>query len=133
MISVKARTYASFRCKAILAFVLLASSQWMWAQSVSIYSSIVGTVTDPSGSAIPDAQVVATNISTNISTSVKTDGAGFYRVDRLVLGTYQIVTTRPGFKELKNEGIALSSGQTMRVDFSLQVGAVDQSVTVRAE
>ena len=82
MIGVKPSTYPRFYYKAILAFLILsAASQWMQAQSVSIYSTIVGTVTDPSGSAIPDAQVVATNISTNISTSAKTDSDGFYRIE----------------------------------------------------
>jgi hypothetical protein len=76
----------------------IASLSLIRAQSVSIYSSIVGTVTDSSGAAVPDAKVVATNLSTNSSTLANTDSQGLYRVDRLVLGKYQVVATHPGFK-----------------------------------
>jgi hypothetical protein len=111
----------------------IASLPLIRAQSVSIYSSIVGTVTDSSGAAVPDAKVVATNLSTNSSTLAKTDSQGLYRVDRLVRGKYQVVATHPGFKEMRSGEIAISSDQTVRLDLSLQVGDLGQTVTVAGE
>ena len=102
------------------------------AQSVSIYSSIVGTVTDASGAAVPDARVTATNVATNISLPATSDSQGFYRIDRLILGVYRVAVTHTGFQEVTNEGISLSSSQTVRLDFNLQVGAITQAVNVTA-
>jgi hypothetical protein len=102
------------------------------AQSVSIYSTIVGTVTDTSGGSVADARVTATNTGTNISISATTDAQGFYRIDRLVLGTYTLSVTKTGFQAVMDQGIHMSSAQTVRNDFSLQVGSVSQATTVTA-
>jgi len=117
----------------VILILFTGSSLPLHGQSVSIYSTIVGTVLDPSGGAIPGAQVTATNLATNISLSTSTDSQGLYRLDRLILGSYKIVVTHVGFQAVMHEGVAISSSQTARVDFTLQVGEVDQSVTVAAE
>src|SRR5579859_1003743 len=100
------------------------------AQSSSIYSSIVGTVTDSSGAAVPDASVTATNENTNIGASAKTNGEGFYRLERLIQGTYRIQVEKAGFKTFVSSGVPVSEAQTVRVNPSLEVGAETQRVEV---
>ena len=60
------------------------------------FGTIVGTVTDPSGAAVPDASVTVTNPQTAISRQVKTDDMGNYRVESLVPGTYRLKVEHPG-------------------------------------
>ncbi|MGH9666995.1 MAG: carboxypeptidase-like regulatory domain-containing protein, partial [Bryobacteraceae bacterium] len=102
------------------------------AQSSSIYASIVGTVTDSSGAAVPDAAVTVTDEHTNISYSAKTNSQGFYRIDRLIQGTYRVQIAKAGFETFASSGIPLSEAQTVRVDAGLSVGAQTQRVEVVA-
>jgi hypothetical protein len=124
------RTLAASLTLAVILLLLGGSTASLEAQSVSIYSTVVGTVTDTSGAAVPDGQVTVTNLATNISVSTKTDSQGLYRIERLVLGSYRIVVTHSGFQATTNENVSLSSAQTIRVDVSLKVGQVEQSFTV---
>src|SRR5688572_20697950 len=59
----------------------------------SLYGSLVGTVTDESGGAIPGATVTVTQVETNLSRNVVTNDAGSYNVPNLLPGTYEIVVT----------------------------------------
>jgi hypothetical protein len=113
--------------------LLLAGDRYLRAQSVSIYSTIVGSVTDSSGGSVSDAMVTATNVATNISVSATTDAQGFYRIDRLVLGIYTLSVNKTGFQAVMDQGIHLSSAQTARTDFKLQLGNVSQSTNVTAD
>jgi hypothetical protein len=112
---------------------LLGTAVLVQAQSISIYGSIVGSVTDPSGGAVPGLRVTATNVATGIANSATTTSVGFYRIDGLITGTYKVESEGPGFKKYIKDGIALSSAQTVRVDIGLQVGDVAQTVEVTAE
>lgn len=100
------------------------------AQSQSIYASIVGSVIDTSGAAVPGATVTATNVGTNISTTATSDAQGFYRIEGLITGTYRVTVELSGFKTFVREGIAPSSAQTVRLDVELHVGEMAESVTV---
>src|SRR5437868_10677506 len=61
-------------------------------------TTIVGTVTDPSGAAIPNAEVTATNIGTNLSRTVPTNGSGEYRIEFMPVGTYSLKFNAAGFR-----------------------------------
>ena len=113
--------------------LLLAGGPLLNAQSVSIYSTIVGSITDSSGAAIPGATVTAVNTGTNIRISSVTDSQGLYRIDRLVLGAYKLTVTKTGFEEITDQGVSISSGQTARLDFKLKVSGASQSITVTAD
>jgi len=63
-----------------------------------LYGSVVGHVGDPSGAAVPEAKVTATNQGTNISTVATTDASGDYTFSTLVSGTYTVQVTKTGFK-----------------------------------
>lgn len=125
---------ALFHRIVVATLVLMAcSSHSLEAQSVSIYSTIVGTVADTSGASVQDAKVTATNISTNISLSVSTDSQGLYRIDRLVLGTYTLSVEKAGYRPVVDQQITLASAQTARLNFALHVGAVTETVTANSD
>jgi hypothetical protein len=102
------------------------------AQSESVYSSIVGDVTDASGAAVPGTLVTATNVQTNIrvAASSAADEQGHYRIERLVAGSYVVTAERAGFKKFVREGVTLSAAQSVRVGISLEIGELAETVTV---
>src|SRR6185503_19699500 len=87
----------------IVAFSLVSAT----AQSVS--GTLVGTVVDPSGAAVPNADVVATNVATNVKSETKSSGTGEYRFNNLPVGSYDISATASGFQPttLKNYQVEL--------------------------
>jgi hypothetical protein len=95
--------------------------------------TITGTVTDPSGAVISDATVTVRNsangsVFTGVSTST-----GNYSVISVPVGTYDMTVGVAGFKTYNRVGLDLAAAQTMRIDVSLEVGAVGDSVTITAE
>ncbi len=98
----------------------------------SVTGSISGTVKDPSGAVIPGATVTALNTGTGISQTVETDALGFYVFPVLPVGVYDITIRHAGFKELRQTGLALDATTALRVDATLEVGAVAQEVTVQS-
>lgn len=114
-------------------FLALLIAHAAFAQSSSIYGSIVGTVTDPSGAAVAQATVTAVNVGTNISSTAQTDASGFYRIDRLVAGTYSVTAEQAGFTAFTRKGIALTEAQSIRVEAQLQLGSTSERVEIQAE
>jgi len=94
---------------------------------------MVGIVRDPSGAAIPDATVTATNIATSFNRSATTDDTGFYLIPNLPVGEYAVEASKPGFSKFVQRGITLVLDQNARVDISLAIGDAAQSVTVTAQ
>ena len=92
--------------------------------------SINGAVTDESGGAIPNAQVVLTNASQGTTTNATTNSAGDYSFPALEAGTYNLQVTAPGYKQFQASGIVLRVSRNERVDAKLTVGAVTTEVTV---
>lgn len=95
--------------------------------------AILGTVTDPSGAAIPGAKVTVTNTGTQVARTATTAQNGDYVFNLLLPGTYSVTVTASGFKVFTASGIALAAGDRHRVDAKLVVGAVSQTVTVQAQ
>jgi hypothetical protein len=95
-------------------------------------ASIVGTVTDPAGAAVPNAKVAITNIETGLARSTTTNSTGSYAAHELAIGHYRVRAEAPGFKAYEQTGITLQVNDTIRADLSLQVGQVQESVTVEA-
>ena len=100
------------------------------AQSNSIYSSIVGTVTDPSGRTIANASIRVRRVDTNVEFAATTNDSGFYRVEKLTAGAYNLTVEAPGFRTLTREQIGLSTSRDVRADVSMSVGALSDAVTV---
>jgi len=95
-------------------------------------ATIVGTVTDPSGAAIPNASITITDIDTGFIRTTTTNSTGNYSAGELPNGAYQLRIEVQGFKTFEQHDITLNVNATVRVDAALQIGSVGQSVTVEA-
>jgi hypothetical protein len=91
-----------------------------------------GTVTDPSGAAVPNARVEISGSALVRPLAVNTDTFGNYIFPALPPGEYTITVTASGFRQVKQAGINLQVGRLLTVDFRLEVGAVTESVTITA-
>ena len=103
------------------------------ASAQSTFGSISGTITDSSGSAIPDAQVTLTSLATAATQTVTTSGDGLYSFVNLNPGDYRLDVQKDGFKHYKREPVTVQVQQAVRIDPALEVGAVTQTVEVTGE
>ncbi len=94
------------------------------------YGTITGTVTDPSGAVVPNATVKVTNVDTNVTAPLRTNSAGVYVANNLIVGTYRVEAEAAGFKRTVADKITLEVGATPKVDLALSVGQSSESVTV---
>ena len=95
--------------------------------------TVTGTVTDPAGAVIANANVEVRNTETNAPYPTVTTDTGAYTVPRLPPGPYTVTVTAPGFKRLTRSGLSVDAGQTVPLDLRLEVGAASESVTVQAD
>ena len=102
----------------------------MWAQAGIDMGRITGTVKDPSGALVPGAQCTLTNTATGVSQKTTSTSAGAYSISQVPVGTYSLKVVAPGFKEYQVDGIEIHLGSTNTQDIALQVGAVDERVTI---
>jgi len=96
-------------------------------------ATISGTVRDVSGAVLPGVSVAIHNQDTGISRTVTTNETGRYSAPALGLGNYQVTAQLQGFQSQVRSGIALTVGREAVVDFTLAVGAVNQTVEVTGE
>ncbi|HEY3443927.1 MAG TPA: TonB-dependent receptor [Paludibaculum sp.] len=94
--------------------------------------TIAGTITDPSGAAIPGAKVVITNKNTNTSSTLTSNEVGNYTAPNLSPGEYNIRVENQGFKSSAVNGLTVNAASSIRADISLEVGATQQTVEVSA-
>jgi hypothetical protein len=94
-------------------------------------ASITGRVVDPSGAAVPGAVVGVKNIDTGIQTGVTTNAEGYYSIPLLPPGQYTIAVELSGFRSQTRSGISLDVQQSARLDFTLELGTLSESVEVR--
>ena len=95
-------------------------------------ATLVGTVTDPTGIAIPAANVTATAVETKVVSRGQTTAEGNYYVPFLGIGTYEVAVEAAGFKKFVRTGVILQAGVTTRIDAQLEVGSLTQQVEVTA-
>src|SRR5438067_11084683 len=93
-------------------------------------ATIVGTVTDPGGAVVPSAQVTARNADTGLTRTVSSNDEGSYRIEFLPVGKYSVEVALAGFKKALVSDIVLQVNDTARVDISLTVGQVSETVTI---
>lgn len=92
--------------------------------------TIVGTVSDDEGLHLPGVTVTAKNAQTGLTQSAVTNPGGQYRLERLPRGTYEITAKLEGFKTYTKRGFELLAGAEIRVDFTMQIGTLEEEVTV---
>jgi hypothetical protein len=95
-------------------------------------ASIQGTVVDPQGGAVADAQVTLINQGTGISRSTVTSDQGFYRISELPPGRYTVRVEATGFKSSISKDVEVKAEEPRGFDVTVEVGAVNEQVTVSA-
>ena len=121
------RTFQNLGLFMILVFALSISFAFAQTQTTG---SITGTVKDQSGAVLPDAEVIVTNVGTNAQRKTLTNDRGDYNVTLLPIGVYRIQTESQGFKTGLAENIRVDVNDILRIDFTLQIGDVTESVVV---
>lgn len=113
-----------------LIFMLVAANAPALAQSVT--ATLVGRVSDATAASVPGAAITATQAATNASRTVNTSASGDFSIPSLPPGVYRITAEKAGFRKAVLDNIELQVDQTARVDISLEVGNVAETVEVTA-
>jgi len=92
--------------------------------------TLLGTVTDPSGVAIPGAPITITEEATGVSNALESDASGYYIRPVLKPGTYSVSVEMTGFKEVIQTGIVVQSASRVQANFVLQLGEVTETIEV---
>jgi hypothetical protein len=95
-----------------------------------VNSSIGGIVQDQSSALVPGVTIVATNTQTGVITNTLTNEAGAYNFAALIPGAYKVTASLPGFRTHTYNDVQLSAGTPVRLNFTLEVGAVSSNVEV---
>jgi hypothetical protein len=103
----------------------------LWGQTPA--GQIFGTTRDSTGASAPDCEVVVQNDATGQRTAVRSDSAGDYAARGLASGRYTITVEKAGFKRFQQKGITVTALENVRVDATLQVGDLTQTVTITGE
>jgi 4-hydroxy-L-threonine phosphate dehydrogenase PdxA len=96
-------------------------------------ASLTGIVTDASGAAVPGATVTATNQATNVDYTAVSNDAGNYTVTSLPVGAYVVKAELSRFKTAATKPIQMEAKQVVRLDFKLELGAVEETVEVKSD
>src|SRR4051812_36287628 len=101
-----------------LAFVLVCCVAF--AQTAGT-GTITGTLTDPQGASLPDANVVIHNVDTGVDRAVVSNGAGIYVAPFLQPGHYDVTVSKQGFAKIVKKDLTLSVGQSLTIDLQVPV------------
>lgn len=94
---------------------------------------ILGTVRDATGASVPGVRITVTNLNTGLSRTVRTNEVGDYVVPNLPIGRYKVEAEMEGFKKSAVTDIVLTINERVRVDLTLEVGAITEAVTIVSE
>src|SRR5258708_3142614 len=113
----------------VLVFVSLT---WLAVCRADELAAVTGLVTDPNGRSVPGVAVIITNLATNVASRTVTNDQGIYRVPSLQPGIYRITVDKDGFKSIVKSGVELHVQDVGSSNFELQIGSVNETVTVEA-
>jgi hypothetical protein len=111
--------------------LLILSATFCSAQEAR--GTILGRVTDSSGAVIPGTAVSIANVSTGVASKVDTNEQGNYLVPYLSPGKYRVTAEKTGFHRFQRDAVELRVNDRLELNFSLQVGALEETITVVAE
>jgi len=117
-------------CRIALLFVSFAA-RMMFAQAGT--ADLTGEVADATGSVIAAAKVTATEVQSGLSSETTASASGVYVFTNLRPGLYNVNAEATGFQRLERTGITLVTGERTRLDLTLPVGNVTQSITVAGD
>jgi hypothetical protein len=115
----------------LVVLCLLLCGHGVFAQGTS--ATLNGTVLDSAGAAVEDARVTVVNTGTNATQATASNGQGVYSVGQLAPGSYTVTVERVGFRKTVQTGIVLTVNQAATLNVSLQIGDVEQTVSVSAD
>lgn len=121
------------RLAAFLRFGVLLVSLSTVVSAQTTMAELTGRITDPTGAAAPGATVTLTNVDTGIQRSARSNEQGYYTIALVPAGNYRAEIKLTGFTAIDRTGITLQVNQVARMDFSLTLGEVKESVSVQAE
>jgi hypothetical protein len=129
------RLRLSYRCTKFVGFLTLSALFLLLVQSQRVFGqvdegAITGTVQDPSGAVIPNAQVTLLNTDQGITLTSTTNGAGIYTFSPVRIGHYTVSVASPGFTTTSQKNLQVNVGQQLQVNVQLQPGAATQTVEV---
>jgi hypothetical protein len=101
-------------------------------QAQATKAEITGTVHDPTGAAIPNAEITVTNTGTNEVRKATSGGDGLFAVNLLNPGTYKISIHTTGFKAFEVPSLTLAAGDSPRLDAAMEIGATTETISVEA-
>jgi hypothetical protein len=127
------RTWSDSPVLRLLAAALLLAGAAIPVAAQSTLATITGMVSDPTGAALPGARIEATHIATNYVFRAVANEAGVYTLAQIRDGEYSLRVTAAGFKETTMRGVGLGNRDVRRIDFRLEVGAVETRVEVTAQ
>lgn len=96
-------------------------------------ASLSGTVSDPQGAVIPNVEIEARNSATGQVSRTVTNEAGLYALPVLPIGRYTVTASAAGFKKAVREDLELRVGDRVQLDFTLELGALAEQITVTGE
>ena len=92
--------------------------------------SITGTVSDPTGAAVPDASVTIANPENGVTRTTQTNGTGSFVFPDVPIGAYTLQIVKSGFETQKRSATQLLTGQTIGLDIALKIGSQVDTVEV---
>ncbi len=119
-------------CLLLSTFFVLVFLAGAASAQISGTGSIQGTVTDPSGAVLPNAEVTIVEDATQVKHAGKSDGKGFYNFPNINIGTYTLTAAATGFQGYKRPKIVLDVGSSIGINVTMTVGSSDQQVEVQA-
>lgn len=112
---------------------LLVLTIFFTSAAFSQVATLTGRITDPSGAVIPQASVTARAMTTGVSTSTETTSEGYYTMPALIPGRYEVTISKTGFVPVRQTGLELTVQQVARLDVTLKLGAVAETIEVQAQ
>ena len=110
----------------LLAFLIYALPTFCQTET----ATISGRVTDPSGAAVSGAEVQVQNVLTGREVATKTNASGLYVVTALQPGTYRVIVTTRGFKQIVKPDVVLNVQDNASLNFSMTIGSVSETITI---
>jgi hypothetical protein len=120
------------RCVSRLAILLATLVVTFAVPAIAQEATLLGTVTDPSGAAVPSAAVTISNMDTGVTRNLTTNSDGQFVAPDLSIGRYTMRVSASGFKAAEQKNLVLTVGDRRRLDVALVVGSVQEQVTVEA-
>jgi len=122
----------AFVCSVMLVVPGFMLSPTLLHAQVGGQGAITGTVTDPSGAAIPGATITATSVATGVKTVRQTSGSGSFTISPLQPGVYSVTVTATGFKTLHQDNLSVDALNALGLNPVMAIGATTETVEVTA-